>query len=348
MAALALGVTAAVAASVLQPTAAGAADSASAGGGAGAVPGSVSVGQSVVAGDAALAEDAALAASVEQTLRAAGVVTDVATKRAPAPGLLSTQDGSASVEGAGVDGAGSIGAGVVETSASIALDTGLTVAAGSTTVAVLPVVRDGVSSVSPSGLAVYRDTEHSAVALSAASTGGNAGYAVLTGPAAPTEYRFAFTVDGAPATLRLAPGGGAEVLDATGAVVNLVAPAWAKDATGAALPTTYSVEGDVLVQTVQHGGAVYPVVADPRISCDALWCTMQLSAGETAALAANILNAGGACAILGGAAPVCAAVLVGGWAHASIARSMGMCTGFRVWKANFVSFPHLAYVPCYA
>ena len=42
---------------------------------------------------------------------------------------------------------------------------------------------------------------------------------------------------------------------------------WAKDATGALVPTSYSVQGSTLVQTVQTtSSTVYPVVADPYIT----------------------------------------------------------------------------------
>jgi hypothetical protein len=238
----------------------------------------------------------------------------------------------------------------VKSAASLSLKSGLTVPTGENSLSITPVLQTAGSgkALSPSGLAVYRNTADSSIAFSKASTGGNAGYAVITGPDAPTTYRFAFTVDGTPAVLRPAAGGGVDVLSAAGTFVNSVAPAWAKDATGAALPTSYSVNGNILTQTVAHQGAVYPVVADPRVRCDSLWCTLELTRGETRALAGNVLNVGGACAVLGGGAPVCAAVLAGAWVQASLALSRGQCIGFRIWKANFVSYPHLAYVGCYA
>jgi hypothetical protein len=52
--------------------------------------------------------------------------------------------------------------------------------------------------------------------------------------------------------------------------------------------------------------------------------------------------------VFGGGAPVCVTVLTGAWAMANIALSRGQCVGYRVWKANFVSYPHLAYIGCYA
>jgi hypothetical protein len=279
--------------------------------------------------------DAVDAAGVEQVLRGAGAVADIAP---PSRSKLAAPDASANAE-----------APAVTSGARISLKTGLTVPTGANTLSITPVPEAAsAKALSPSGLAVYANTADSAFALSAANTGGNAGYVVISGPGAPTQYRFAFTVDGKPAVLRPVEGGGIDVLSARGVVVNSVVPAWAKDATGAAVPTSYSVAGNILTQSVSHAGAAYPVVADPRVRCDRLWCTLELTRGETAALAANVLNVGGACAVLGGGAPVCAAVLAGAWAQASIALGSGQCLGFRVWKANFVSYPHLAYTRCYA
>jgi len=275
------------------------------------------------------------AAAVEQVLRQAGAVTDVAP--AASSKLASPNDAGVRLP-------------AVKSAASVSLKTGLTVATGANTLSITPVVESASSAktLSPSGLAVFGNTPDSSIAFSKASTGGNAGYAVITGAGAPTAYRFAFAVDGKPAVLKSAAGGGVDVLTSAGAFVNSIAPAWAKDANGAELPTSYAVAGNVLTQTVEHAGAAYPVVADPRVRCDSLWCTLELTRGETRSLAANVLYAGGPCAVLGGGAPVCVTVLTGAWAMASIALSRGQCIGYRVWKANFVSYPHLAYVGCYA
>ncbi|WP_411699708.1 hypothetical protein [Conyzicola sp.] len=275
------------------------------------------------------------AAGVEQILRQAGAVADVAP---PSRSKLAMPDDAATAQ-----------APAVTSGARVSLKTGLTIPTGSNTLSITPVpVAGSAKALSPSGLAVYANTADSSFALSTSSTGGNAGYAVISGPDAPISYRFAFMVDGKPAVLRPAEGGGIDVLSAGGTLVNSVVPAWAKDATGAAVPTSYSVAGNILTQNVAHAGAAYPVIADPRVRCDRLWCTLELTRGETAALAARVLNVGGACAILGGGAPVCAAVLAGAWAQASLALGSGQCIGFRVWKANFVSYPHLAYIRCYA
>jgi len=287
------------------------------------------------------------AASVEQVLRGAGVVADTTVDRAKhvQPGATTDAATDAAMR-------------APVAAASLSLKTGLTVPSGAGTVGITPVVAGVVAggaatagtakALSPAGLAVFANTADSSFAFSKAATGANAGYAVITGANAPTAYRFAFTVDGKPAVLRLVEGGGVDVLDAAGTLVNSIAPAWAKDATGAALPSSYSVSGNVLTQSVAHAGAAYPVVADPRLRCDSLWCTLELTRAETRAVAANVLSLGGPCALMGPGAPVCVTVLAGGWAMANIALGQGKCIGYRVWKANFVSFAQLAYVGCYA
>jgi hypothetical protein len=279
------------------------------------------------------------AGAVERVLRDAGAVAD-ASVSAPvaatsAAGRLAAPDSA-------------IGDATAVTTSAVSLKVGLTVSTGSSTMRVQPVAAASAKALSPGGLAVYANTADSVFALSSAKTGGNAGYAVMNGPGAPTDYRFMFTVDGTPAVLKLAADGGVEVYSASGALVNSIVPAWAKDATGAAVPTSYSVEGNILTQTVTHSGAAYPVVADPRARCDGLWCTLELTRNETRLLAANALSPGIACRFLGPGAGVCAALLISAWAQANLALANGQCTGVRVWQANMVSYPHLAYIRCYA
>lgn len=87
---------------------------------------------------------------------------------------------------------------------------------------------------------------------------------VIEGPQAPTEYAYPVDVAGG-GTLVLHPEGMVEIRDAHGEFAGAVAKPWARDATGAEVPTSYRVEGDTLIQTVDHAaaGVAYPVVADP-------------------------------------------------------------------------------------
>jgi hypothetical protein len=96
---------------------------------------------------------------------------------------------------------------------------------------------------------------------------------VIDGPAAPARYDFPIEVDGAPAALTLLADGSVEVRPAAGSDVaaTITAP-WAVDAQGTRVPTAYEIHGSDLVQTVDHDGAAYPVVADPN-TCGIVTCT---------------------------------------------------------------------------
>ncbi len=60
--------------------------------------------------------------------------------------------------------------------------------------------------------------------------------------------------------------GGIEVLNVEGDVIGTVAPPWAVDANGDSVPTAYKLRDNILARTVEHAGAVYPVVADPSVT----------------------------------------------------------------------------------
>ena len=85
---------------------------------------------------------------------------------------------------------------------------------------------------------------------------------VLRGAGAPTEFSYPVAV---PPGGRLAQtsDGSVAVLDADGVARGGFDVPWAKDRAGRDVPTTYVIRGHAVVQTVQHAGASYPVVADP-------------------------------------------------------------------------------------
>ncbi|MGN9844983.1 hypothetical protein ACTMTI_43360 [Nonomuraea sp. H19] len=93
---------------------------------------------------------------------------------------------------------------------------------------------------------------------------------IIKDASAPTEYRFPIS----------APEGSMlEVEDDDGTVliyqddfyIGEIDLPWAKDANGNAVPTSYRVEGMTLIQTVNHAGAAYPVVADPALKLQCEW-----------------------------------------------------------------------------
>ena len=78
--------------------------------------------------------------------------------------------------------------------------------------------------------------------------------------------RYAYSVDLQPGDHIELDGSGPLVIDGDGAIKLAASPAWAIDAKGQPVPTWYEVDGDALVQVVDHTSVddvAYPVVADP-------------------------------------------------------------------------------------
>jgi hypothetical protein len=100
---------------------------------------------------------------------------------------------------------------------------------------------------------------------------------VIHGPEAPTKFAYPLTLpDGV--TPELAADGGVDMVRTLAVTdpdtgveavetmsVSRVAPAWAVDAAGVAVPTHYEIHGQELVQVVEHrtSDVTYPVTADP-------------------------------------------------------------------------------------
>jgi hypothetical protein len=87
---------------------------------------------------------------------------------------------------------------------------------------------------------------------------------VIADESAPTRYSYA--IDLAAGQRLELTGGGAEVVNADGTTAHLISAPWAKDANGQQVATHFEVEGDSLVQVIDHTDAAsvaYPVVADP-------------------------------------------------------------------------------------
>lgn len=99
--------------------------------------------------------------------------------------------------------------------------------------------------------------------------GGVRTFQVIKNATAPHEYTSAMKLPtGAPLT----PSDGGTVLVSSGTDENtvvhgLIDAPWARDANGEAVPTSYRVEGDRLVQTVDLDAATaFPVVVDPKLT----------------------------------------------------------------------------------
>ncbi|MBX9243290.1 hypothetical protein ICW40_00510 [Actinotalea ferrariae] len=118
----------------------------------------------------------------------------------------------------------------------------------------------------------------------------------------PHEFTYSFgdsitptrSVDGA--TIELLAGG---------SPLGQVAPAWAVDANGNAVATSYEIRGNTLVQViVPNADTTYPVVADPKVSFG-LGIYYHYNRAETATIAGYGIGgataAGAVCATFGGA-----------------------------------------------
>lgn len=85
---------------------------------------------------------------------------------------------------------------------------------------------------------------------------------ILSDAGAPEEYSYDYSGMG---ELRQDPEDGGVTVWRNGEMISALYQPWATDATGAAVPTHYVVNGSTLTQIVEHRAAdyVYPVVADP-------------------------------------------------------------------------------------
>lgn len=112
-------------------------------------------------------------------------------------------------------------------------------------------------------MAIYRGTNYD-IALDATENG-FASYIVALNENAPTDYEFEVDL---PSGYKLSEDGndGIEILNEDSDVVGSIRAPWAVDANGYEIATVYKLRGDRLVQTLEHAGAEYPVVADPSLS----------------------------------------------------------------------------------
>lgn len=236
--------------------------------------------------------------------------------------------------------------------ADVSASRGLTVDAQTASVSMRPVTSAPGTSIDGKSVVVYGASAFTYV-VTGSDTAANAGYAVIAGPSAPSEYRYAFTVDGKPATLD-AEDGTIYIRDGQGNVVNMLGRAWANDAAGTTMKSWYTIEGNAVVQHVEHRGAAYPVVADPRLQCNGVFCTMEYKRSETQILANWGGTAGGliasGCTAIGGAIAGAACALGSGIVSstASTALSQKKCFGMRAFIYVPIVTTHAVVVNCYA
>ncbi|MEW2445592.1 hypothetical protein [Micromonospora marina] len=111
----------------------------------------------------------------------------------------------------------------------------------------------------------FTDVAHETDAATRAFPGSVQLLTVMRDKAAGNEQRYQLSL---PTGVRLVKeiNGGFLLQDADEGLVGVIEAPWAYDATGRSLPTSYTVEGDVLVQRTVTDEAAYPIVADPKLT----------------------------------------------------------------------------------
>ena len=164
----------------------------------------------------------------------------------------------------------------------------------------------GASSGNKIGVAAvaYNNAADQATFVAEATKDGTVrGMTVLYDSHAPRSYTFTFRLGHASPTLRLKADGSVAVLNGA-KQVGIIAPAWAIDATGRAVPTRYHVSGNSLTQTVDVAPeTVFPVVADPTYGWGYTNVTVYLNRNETYQMgvggSASVILLGAICAATG-------------------------------------------------
>lgn len=187
--------------------------------------------------------------------------------------------------------------------------------------------------VDESGAVSYNNGNGSTSVAVASSDGSLVVATVISDASAPTRYDYEYTL---PAGGSLVPSetGGVLVLDGSGVPLAMVDAPWAYDANGNAVPTHYEINGSVLTQTVDHDGAAYPVVADPRATFFWWGQGIKFTKAETARVANATSNAEALSILCGliASAPGAVACGIAGFVGASLwlgpfrtARGQGKC-----------------------
>ena len=92
--------------------------------------------------------------------------------------------------------------------------------------------------------------------------GGHITYVLMNDPDSPTDHAMSTTAPPG-GRLEINPDGTVSIIDATGAIIGTVAPAWAYDKTGAPVPTWYEIRNGRLYQIIRPGPDTrWPVLGD--------------------------------------------------------------------------------------
>ena len=251
-----------------------------------------------------LASAAAVAAAM--TTHATGAVdaSDVALARS---GALTDQVPTAPLNAAGL----STVAGQVRVQLPARASGDITLTSSQGVLRVGLPVSDAMASASQAGSAtfVYRDPGMDRDVAAQAVEDGARALVVLNSSLSPRSFTFRMSL---PAGVNAVDDGdgGFDLVRADGpqgsmgVTVGTIAAPWAKDAAGRRVPTSYTLHGTDLVQTVHPGSDVrYPIIADPHYTWGYATGTVYYNRGETRYLktqAAAVAAAAGICAVFGG------------------------------------------------
>lgn len=141
---------------------------------------------------------------------------------------------------------------------------GILMSSGDDTIGIMLPTTDNASNaeVHPEGAVSYEHEDGTTTVAAVRQSGSVQITTVISDASAPEEFRYALDL---PDQTRMVSqeDGSISVLDEDGALTAIIDAPWAKDATGASVPTRYVISGSTLTQIVDHEGAVYPVIADP-------------------------------------------------------------------------------------
>jgi hypothetical protein len=150
---------------------------------------------------------------------------------------------------------------------------------------------------------------------------------VIESAAAPTRYAYPVDLPAGASVQEV--GGSLLFMDAEGALLGGLAPAWAKDATGADVPTRYEVNGTTVTQVVEHTTKhAHPVTADPWLGTN-LFGSMERGTYAGKPKYRGALSTWGI-AVYSGAAQG------GGLLGSSAGRSIMYDAGWTEWKSRLV------------
>lgn len=110
---------------------------------------------------------------------------------------------------------------------------------------------------------IYEGVAHSTSEAIYSSPGSAQMLALMADSSAPTTQNYRIDVPAGTHVVR--EGAGFSIIRADRVIGTIAAP-WAVDADGRRLPTTYTLDGNVLSQHTNTFGATYPVVVDPTIT----------------------------------------------------------------------------------